>query len=148
VIAPDRTVAGRVTLDVGGRTVHFDHFGPAHTDNDLVVSVPDAGVVFAGDLVEHDETTGSFSAESFGPDTHLANWSPALGSIVAIDPTIVVCGHGEPVDRDFVVSACDRLHALFTLRTSVRSGESTVAEAIESASLPEDVVRAALTTTD
>ena len=74
VVGPDRTVTDHVTLEVGGRTVHVDHFGPAHTDNDLVVSVPDAHVVFAGDLVEHDETTGSFSAESFGPETHLANW--------------------------------------------------------------------------
>ncbi|HJP73721.1 MAG TPA: MBL fold metallo-hydrolase [Pseudonocardiaceae bacterium] len=147
VVGPDRTVAEHVTLDLG-RTVHFDHFGPAHTDNDLVVSVPDARVMFAGDLVEHDETTGSFSAESFGPETHLANWSRALSSVLSIDPTIVVCGHGAPVDRDFVVSAHDRLHALFTLRTSVRNGELTAAEAISSASLPEDVVRAALTTTD
>lgn len=148
VVGPDRTVADRATLDIGGRTVHFDHFGPAHTDNDLVVSVPDARVVFAGDLVEHDETTGSFSTESFGPETHLANWSTALSSVLAIDPTIVVSGHGEPVDRDFLVSVRDQLHALFTLRSSVRSGETTVAEAIEASSLPEDVVRAALATTD
>ena len=148
VVGPDRTVGERATIDIGGRTVHFVHFGPAHTDNDLVVSVPDAGVVFAGDLVEHDGTTGSFSAESFGPEADLVNWPAALTGILAIDPNAVICGHGEPVDRDFVFSARDQLGELVRLRTSVREGECGVAEAIGSSSLPEDVVRAVLTTTD
>ena len=144
VVGPDRTVRERVSLDIGGRTVHFDHFGPAHTDNDLVVTVPDARVVFAGDLVEHDATTGSFSAESFGSETCLANWPQALSSVVAIDPAAVICGHGEPVDRDFVISARAQLDALLV----ARAGGCTVAEAIERCSLPEDVVRAVLTTTN
>jgi glyoxylase-like metal-dependent hydrolase (beta-lactamase superfamily II) len=148
VVAPDRAIADSATLDIGGRAVQLAHFGPAHTDNDLVVSVPDAHVVFAGDLVEHDETTGSFSAESFGPETHLANWPTALRGVIAIDPDTVICGHGEPVDRDFVVSARDQLHALLTLRTSVRNAECRAAEAIESSSLLQDVVRAALATAD
>lgn len=148
VVGPDRTVRERTSVDIGGRTVHFDHFGPAHTDNDLVVSVPDARVVFAGDLVEHDAATGSFSAESFGPETRLANWPSALSGVIAFHPETVICGHGAPVDRDFVISVRDQLNALLTLRTSVRSGESTAAEAIASSSLPEDVVRAVLTTTD
>ena len=148
VVGPDRTIADGATLDIGGRIVRLAHFGPAHTDNDLVVSVPDARVVFAGDLVEHDRTTGSFSAESFGPETRLANWPTALRGVIAFDPGTVICGHGEPVDRDFVVSARDQLHALLTLRGSVRNAECGATEAIESSSLPEDVVRAVLTTTD
>lgn len=144
VVGPGRTVRTRASLDIGGRTVHFDHFGPAHTDSDLVVSVPDARVVFAGDLVEHDAATGSFSAESFGPETHLANWPQVLDSVAAIDPDTVICGHGAPVDRDFVISARRDLCILLALR----DGEMTTAEAISTSSLPEDVVRAVLTTRD
>lgn len=148
VIGPDRTVTDRAELDIGGRSVHLAHFGPGHTDHDLVVIVPNEGVVFAGDLVEHDRETGSFSAESFGPESYLASWPNALTGILAIDPTTVICGHGDPVDRDFVVSARDQLHEILTLRTSVRTGECRAAEAIESSSLPEDAVRAVLATTD
>ncbi len=148
VVGPDRSVADGVELDIGGRIVRLAHFGPAHTDNDLVVWVPDARVLFAGDLIEHDAATGSFSAESFGPETHLANWPHALSGVITIDPDTVICGHGEPVDRNFVISARDQLRALLRLRTSVRNGESGAAETIESLSLPEDVVRAALTTAD
>ena len=113
-----------------------------------MVSVPDAGVVFAGDLVEHDGATGSFSAESFGPETHLVNWHNSLAKILGIAPGTVICGHGEPVDRDFVFSARDQLAELVRLRALVRCGDCGVAEAIGFSSLPEDVVRAVLTTTD
>lgn len=128
VVRPDRTVRERATLDIGGRTVQLAHFGPAHTEGDLVVSVPDAGVVFAGDLVEHDETTGSFSAESFGPETHLANWPHVLSSVVAIDPRIVICGHGAPVDRDFVISARAELDAKLLRENRSRVSDVTTTD--------------------
>ncbi|HEX3781504.1 MAG TPA: MBL fold metallo-hydrolase [Pseudonocardiaceae bacterium] len=147
VVEPDRLVAGHTVLSVGGREVRLDHFGPGHTDNDLLVSVPDAGVVFAGDLVEH-EASGPFSAESFGTETRLAAWPNALTGILGLDPAIVVCGHGDPVDREFVISARATLMRLVELRTSVRSGELDVTEALSRTSLPPDVVRAALTTED
>jgi glyoxylase-like metal-dependent hydrolase (beta-lactamase superfamily II) len=147
VVEPDRLVARHAVLRVGGREVRLDHFGPGHTGSDLVVTVPDAGVVFAGDLVEHD-ASGSFCAESFGPETRLAAWPNALTGILDLEPSIVVAGHGDPVDREFVVSARTQLCGLLDLRVSVRSGEFGVPEAISRASLPEDVVRAALTTND
>jgi glyoxylase-like metal-dependent hydrolase (beta-lactamase superfamily II) len=50
---PDRPVGDAgAELVVGGRRVELRFCGRGHTDNDLVVVVPDAGVVFAGDLVE------------------------------------------------------------------------------------------------
>jgi glyoxylase-like metal-dependent hydrolase (beta-lactamase superfamily II) len=126
VVEPSRTVRERATVDIGGRTVHFDHFGPAHTEGDLVISVPDARAVFAGDLVEHDSVTGSFSAESFGPETRLANWVHALERVAAIDPDTVICGHGAPVDRDFVISARAELQEkLLREKRSRVSGSTT-----------------------
>src|SRR4051794_38097958 len=47
---PDRTVHQTATVDVGGRTVELRHLGRGHTDGDLVVHIPDAGVLVAGDL--------------------------------------------------------------------------------------------------
>ena len=49
---PTRTVDARGTIDVGGRRVDVAHLGRAHTDNDVVAMVADAGILFAGDLVE------------------------------------------------------------------------------------------------
>lgn len=49
---PDRTVARTAPLDLGGRIVQVWHPGRGHTAGDLVVHVPDADVLVAGDLVE------------------------------------------------------------------------------------------------
>ncbi|USA04679.1 MBL fold metallo-hydrolase [Streptomyces lydicamycinicus] len=48
---PDRTFERRLTVDVGGREVRLLNLGPAHTEADTVVHLPDAGVLFAGDLL-------------------------------------------------------------------------------------------------
>ena len=50
---PDRTFSSRASsLDLGDRPVELVHPGRGHTGGDLVVRVPDADVLLAGDLVE------------------------------------------------------------------------------------------------
>ena len=49
---PDQTFADRATVEVGDRLVELSYHGLAHTDTDIVAIVPDANVLFAGDLVE------------------------------------------------------------------------------------------------
>ena len=49
---PNVLVDEHATLVVGGRRLELAFHGRAHTDHDLVVAVPDAGVVFAGDIIE------------------------------------------------------------------------------------------------
>ncbi|MFD0468741.1 MBL fold metallo-hydrolase [Nonomuraea thailandensis] len=52
IVPPDHTFTVAAGLDIGGRIVNLRHFGLGHSSNDVVAHVPDAGVVFAGDLVE------------------------------------------------------------------------------------------------
>jgi glyoxylase-like metal-dependent hydrolase (beta-lactamase superfamily II) len=96
LVAPTEVISGSVLLDLGGRTVTLVHPGPAHTDHDLFVHVPDADVVFAGDLVEQG------APPSVGPDAHVSDWPAALDAILALNPAVVVPGHGDPVDAEFV----------------------------------------------
>ncbi|MBK1786375.1 MBL fold metallo-hydrolase [Prauserella cavernicola] len=143
IVTPDRLVAQRGELDLGGRRVVLEHLGPAHTDHDLVVHVPDAGVLFAGDLVEH-APGGSFTAESFGPDTVLSGWPAALDRLLALAPQVVVPGHGEPVEPAFVTTARETVAAFAQLRARVESGELDAAAARHLAPGPADVTDAAL----
>lgn len=140
---PDRLVAAGTELAIGGRRVVLTHPGPAHTDHDLVVHVPDAGVVFAGDLVEH-APSGSFTEESFGPDTTLAGWPAALDTVLALEPRVVVPGHGDPVDAGFVAACREQLTALAAVREQVARGELSVAAAVARSPFPGGVTRAAL----
>ena len=85
-------------FDLGGRRVEIAHLGRGHTDGDLVVVVPDADVVFAGDLIE------SAGPPSFGPDSIGDEWAGTLDGLVGLmtERTVAVPGHGDPVDRQFV----------------------------------------------
>lgn len=138
IVLPGRLVADRAELSLGGRRIVLAHFGPAHTSHDLVVHVPDAGVVFAGDLVEH-APGGSFTTESFGPDTTLASWPSALDGLLALEPRVVVPGHGEPVGPDFVAALREPLETLARLKAAVDAGELTREQAVARSPFPAEV---------
>ncbi|SHG23874.1 fumarylacetoacetate hydrolase family protein [Streptoalloteichus hindustanus] len=88
---PDQTFDQRLVLDVGGREVHLLDLGPAHTGADTVVHVPDAGVLFAGDLLFIGCTPIVWS----GP---IANWITACDTMVDLGVSTVVPGHGPVTD--------------------------------------------------
>jgi glyoxylase-like metal-dependent hydrolase (beta-lactamase superfamily II) len=96
LVAPTEVITSQVRLDLGGRTVTLVHAGPAHTDHDVFVHVPDVDVVFAGDLVEQG------APPSVGPDSQVSDWPSALDRILDLRPAVVVPGHGDPVDAEFV----------------------------------------------
>jgi glyoxylase-like metal-dependent hydrolase (beta-lactamase superfamily II) len=115
VTPPNRLVddAG-LELDLDGRAAHLLYVGPAHTGGDLVVHLPEAGVVFAGDILFHHCTP-------IGWEGTTERWCQALERIAALEPEWIVPGHGEPCGpegalemRDylrFVYDECARLAA-------------------------------------
>ncbi|MEH0845866.1 MBL fold metallo-hydrolase [Micromonospora sp. CPCC 205711] len=97
LLAPTHPVRGKTVLDVGGREVVLRHPGPGHTDADLVVHVPDADVLIAGDLVEQ-------GAPPAFADAYPLRWPDALAELLRLTTpaTVVVPGHGDLVDAGFV----------------------------------------------
>ena len=89
----DQTFDDQLTIDVGGREVRLLNLGPAHTAADSVVHVPDAGVLFAGDLL----FIGCTPIVWAGP---IANWVAACDAMIALDAPTVVPGHGPATDPD------------------------------------------------
>src|SRR5205807_27798 len=95
VTPPTRTFDGALELDVGGRQVELIEVGPAHTPGDLIVHVPDARVVFAGDLMFVAVTPIMW----VGP---VENWLAGLDRIIELEPRVVIPGHGPLTDLDGV----------------------------------------------
>lgn len=91
--APTSTFDGSLTLEIGGRAVDLLEVGPAHTAGDVIAHVPDAGVVFTGDIVFHKGTPIMWA----GP---IGNWIAACDRIASLNPTVVVPGHGAVTDVD------------------------------------------------
>ncbi|KAA1249422.1 MBL fold metallo-hydrolase [Mycobacterium simiae] len=89
----DLTFDRELSVDVGGRRVDVLNLGPAHTTADSVVHVPDAGVLFAGDLL----FIGCTPIVWAGP---IANWIAACDAMIALDAPVVVPGHGPVTDPD------------------------------------------------
>ena len=50
---PTESFDESASLDLGGRQLDLRFLGRGHTDNDIVAVVPDASVLFAGDLLEN-----------------------------------------------------------------------------------------------
>ena len=136
---PDRPVddAG-AELEVGGRRVELRFCGRGHTDNDLVVVVPDAGVVFAGDLVEEG------APPLYGDDAFPLEWPATLDRLLALAPPTVVPGHGDVVGHAFVSGQRDELAAMAALCRRVAAGELAADEAVRAAPFPAEFARDAL----
>lgn len=99
---PDRTFDGRLDLDVGGRAVQLIEVGPAHTSGDTIIVVPDAGVVYTGDILFIDGTPIVWA----GP---LGNWVAACDLILGMDAERIIPGHGPVTDKAGVTAVRDYL---------------------------------------
>jgi glyoxylase-like metal-dependent hydrolase (beta-lactamase superfamily II) len=98
-VVPDLTFSSVKVVDLGDRIVEVAHLGRGHTAGDAVAHVPDGGVLFAGDLVEESGVPG------FGDDCFPLEWPQTLDLLIGMlgVDSLVVPGHGLPVDREFVM---------------------------------------------
>jgi glyoxylase-like metal-dependent hydrolase (beta-lactamase superfamily II) len=95
---PTRTFDGQLDLRVGDTQVRLIEVGPAHTAGDVVVHLPDRGVVFTGDIVFN----GGHPIVWSGPVT---NWIAACDRLLALDSVhTVVPGHGPVTDLGAVAT--------------------------------------------
>jgi glyoxylase-like metal-dependent hydrolase (beta-lactamase superfamily II) len=94
--APTRTVGDHEELDVGGTRVVLHHFGPGHTDNDVVVHVPSLNLLHAGDLL----FSGLHPFMDPPGGANSPGWIESVRQAIALcdDKTVVVPGHGVLTD--------------------------------------------------
>ena len=115
---PDRTIIDRGVLDLDGREVHLTYLGRGHTDNDIVVTIPDADVLCAGDLVEN-------GAPPWFGDGFPMDWPATAEALLELvgDRTVVVPGHGAHADRAFVERSLSEIRAIADLALTVQRGD-------------------------
>ncbi|WP_435216999.1 MBL fold metallo-hydrolase [Streptomyces sp. bgisy034] len=109
---PDVVHDGGHDLDLGGRYVRLRATGQGHTKGDQAVEVPDAGVLFTGDLAE----TGQFAVFPWFPpyDTDVSGRRrPAVMDRLAADRArVVVPGHGDTGGPEVLTDVRDHLREL------------------------------------
>ena len=103
---PTRVFTNELELRVGASTViKLVMVGPAHTDGDVIVHVPDEGVVFAGDIL----FIGDHPVMWSGP---ISNWIVACTRILESGAQTIVPGHGAVTDAAGVARFRDYLEYL------------------------------------
>jgi len=86
-----------VKLDLGGVTVRLMWFGPARTNGDLIVFVPEDRLLHSGNFL------GSMSYPGM-PDEipSVTNWLDILDKMDALRPKIVIPNHGDVRDGTLI----------------------------------------------
>lgn len=96
---PTTTFSESMSVYLGKRRVEIMHLGRAHTAGDAVVWVPDAEVMFTGDIVE-------YHSACYCGDGHFADWPETLGNIASFDPVAIAPGRGDALmGREMVAKA-------------------------------------------
>lgn len=106
-VLPQRWISGPdARLVLGGVTFEFRHRGGAHTPGDMLVWLPQSGVLFSGDVVYVDRLLGVIPVSQTRP------WLATLDAMASLAPARIVPGHGRVTDlataqaqtRDYLVA--------------------------------------------
>ncbi len=89
LVAADKWLDGNVSFKMGATRFDIVHLGPAHSPEDVIVVVGDAGVIFTGDIL----FTGRIP---FVGEADSKRWLETFSKLLALRPTVMVTGHGKP----------------------------------------------------
>ena len=85
---PTLTFETEMSIYLGKREVRLMQLGAGHTSGDIVAWVPDAQVMFSGDLIE-------YHSACYCGDAHLREWPATLNEIRAFNPKAIAPGRGD-----------------------------------------------------
>jgi glyoxylase-like metal-dependent hydrolase (beta-lactamase superfamily II) len=137
---PNRLVERTSEVVLGGRPIELRVPGRGHTDHDLAIVVPDADVVFAGDLIVRGD------AQFFG-HAYPLDWPASLSTLDALDWSVLVTGHGREADRPYLTSEIARHRQLVALATAAHAQHVPWEELIADTPYPAEIAGVALART-
>jgi glyoxylase-like metal-dependent hydrolase (beta-lactamase superfamily II) len=100
IVPPTQWLDGDTSFKLGGLTFDMIYTGGAHAPEDLMLFVKEDRLLFAGDLLYAGRVPFVGNADS-------ASWLRAMDKLIALDPLVVVPGHGpasRDVQRDLVLT--------------------------------------------
>jgi glyoxylase-like metal-dependent hydrolase (beta-lactamase superfamily II) len=115
VTPPTELVGDRHALDIGDRAIEMFHLGRGHTDNDLLLRIPDAAAWLAGDVIEES------GPPCYGSGCFPLDWPVTVACLLALlaDDDVLVPGHGRPVGKAFVAAQQEQLAGVAALITEL-----------------------------
>ena len=120
---PTLTFEGEMSIYLGKREVRLMQLGAGHTSGDIVAWVPDAEVMFSGDLIE-------YHSACYCGDAHLREWPMTLNEIRNFNPKAIAPGRGDALKgtatvREAIAMTRDFVNSLYgAAEISVAKGRS------------------------
>jgi glyoxylase-like metal-dependent hydrolase (beta-lactamase superfamily II) len=97
VVPPTETFEESYIVEIGGVAIEARHLGPAHSPGDIVIWLPQKGLVISGDMAFHERMLPIFE------HTIAADWIETWDTrFEALNATYVIPGHGHPTNMDQV----------------------------------------------
>jgi glyoxylase-like metal-dependent hydrolase (beta-lactamase superfamily II) len=120
---PTLTFPDQTSVWLGKREVRIMHIGRGHTAGDVIAFVPDADVVFSGDLVE-------YKSACYCGDAHFTDWPQTLDHLAEFSAQALVPGRGAALGTpakvaEGIAMTTDFLSTLYgSVSASVAKGRS------------------------
>jgi glyoxylase-like metal-dependent hydrolase (beta-lactamase superfamily II) len=117
---PTLTFETDMSIYLGKREVRLMSLGAGHTSGDIVAWVPDAEVMFSGDLIE-------YRSACYCGDAHLREWPSTLNEIRVFNPKAIAPGRGDALKGQAMVRDAIAMTRDF-VTTLYGAAESSVAK--------------------
>ena len=118
---PDIAFENKMEIDLGGQSVELYHFSTAHTQGDMFVYLPDQKLLFGGDIII--ERFFPIMADS---DSSAVGWIDTLKQLKALEPKIIVPGHGDVGTVDLIDQMTIYLNAVKVQVSSQKKNGATL----------------------
>jgi rhodanese-related sulfurtransferase/glyoxylase-like metal-dependent hydrolase (beta-lactamase superfamily II) len=92
IIRPDLTFQTKMPLLMGDTQIELLYVGSSHSPDDIQLWLPKQKLLISGDSTFNERMLPIF------PHTNVAAWIETWDKIEALEPDIVIPGHGEPTD--------------------------------------------------
>ena len=129
---PSLTFTGRMSIDLGGKHIELIYTGKNHSDNSLVVLLPQNKLLFAVDFIPVE--TVAYRAL---PDGYPDDWIESLKQVERLDFEVLVPGHGRVGKKEHVRLFREYLEALRAAVSEQIQKGATLEEAKRVVRLPK-----------
>ncbi len=92
IVRPDLTFEEKLNLPMGDTKIELMHIGASHSPDDIQLWLPEQKLLISGDTAFNERMLPIF------PHTNTLAWIETWDKIEALEPEIIIPGHGEPTD--------------------------------------------------
>ena len=129
LVLPTVTYKDRLDLTLGERTIQVLHYDRAVTPGDSFLYLPAEKILITGDLL--------VNPVSFALSSYPTGWLRTLEQIDALDATVIVPGHGEPLrDKTLLRAHMD------VMRELLKAGKDAKARGLDPDQAREEILAA------